>query len=161
MAFAVAEQDPAGDLPMATFGQHDVRVSVTVQVADAGVGGRFRNRFERNDVERAPFAVVWRGWPRGRLCRRYRTYDERTAADQTEADDRRSYNSKTEPRTELDHVSRYLASGSGLIWNFTSLLVSPFPPSEWNGARVAYVVKMPLPFHPPFGLSIRPSMPLA
>ena len=31
----------------------------------------------------------------------------------------------------------YLESGSGLTWNFTSLLVFPLPPSAWNGARVA------------------------
>src|SRR5262245_31568418 len=31
----------------------------------------------------------------------------------------------------------YLDKGSGLTWNFTSLLVVPLPPSEWNGARVA------------------------
>ena len=28
------------------------------------------------------------------------------------------------------------ASGFGRIWNFTSLLVVPLPPSIWNGARV-------------------------
>ena len=55
----------------------------------------------------------------------------------------------------------YFESGSGRIWTFTSLLVFPLPPSAWNGARVAYVVKIPLPFQPPFGLSMRPSMPFA
>ncbi len=30
----------------------------------------------------------------------------------------------------------YFESGSGRTWNFTSLLVSPLPPSPWNGARV-------------------------
>src|SRR6266516_4818420 len=34
----------------------------------------------------------------------------------------------------------YFANGSGLTWNFTSLLVFPLPPSAWNGARVAKVV---------------------
>ena len=34
----------------------------------------------------------------------------------------------------------YLASGFGRIWNFTSLLVVPLPPSTWNGARVEYGV---------------------
>jgi len=35
---------------------------------------------------------------------------------------------------------KYFETGVGLTWNFTSLLVSPFPPSPWNGARVASVV---------------------
>jgi hypothetical protein len=30
----------------------------------------------------------------------------------------------------------YLDRGSGRTWNFTSLGVSPLPPSMWNGARV-------------------------
>jgi len=34
----------------------------------------------------------------------------------------------------------YFANGSGLTWNFTSLLVVPLPVSVWNGARVANVV---------------------
>ena len=34
-------------------------------------------------------------------------------------------------------VPAYFDSGSGLTWNFTSLLVLPLPPSAWNGARVA------------------------
>ena len=33
-------------------------------------------------------------------------------------------------------VNDQLASGSGRIWNFTSLAVVPLPPSMWNGARV-------------------------
>ena len=37
----------------------------------------------------------------------------------------------------MEHRPLYLASGSGRTWNFTSLLVVPFPPSAWNGARVA------------------------
>src|SRR4051794_4730593 len=32
--------------------------------------------------------------------------------------------------------SAYFDSGVGLIWNFASWLVAPFPPSPWNGARV-------------------------
>ena len=57
------------------------------------------------------------------------------------------------PRSADDHF----ASGSGRIWNRTTLLVVPFPPSMWNGARVLTVDHKPRPFHPPFGSSIRPS----
>ena len=60
-------------------------------------------------------------------------------------------------RNSRDHF----ASGSGLTWNFSSLLGTPLPPSMWNGARVEMLVKMPLPFQPPLGLSMRPSIPLA
>src|SRR6185369_11189760 len=45
----------------------------------------------------------------------------------------------------------YFDSGSGRTWNFTILLVFPFPPSAWNGVRVAKVVQMALPFQPAFG----------
>src|SRR5262245_2434368 len=55
----------------------------------------------------------------------------------------------------------YFASGSGRTWNLRILLVVPFPPSTWNGVRVAKVVQMPLPFQPPRGSSIRPSIPFA
>src|SRR6185503_398719 len=48
----------------------------------------------------------------------------------------------------------YLSSGLLRTWNLINLLVVPLPPSEWNGARVAIVVQMPLPFHPPFGSSM-------
>ena len=33
----------------------------------------------------------------------------------------------------------------------------PFPVSMWNGVRVLVVTHSPRPFHPPFGLSMRPS----
>ena len=52
----------------------------------------------------------------------------------------------------------HLASGSGRSWNFITLLVVPFPPSMWNGARVLTVAHRPLPFHPALGSSIRPSI---
>src|SRR5215475_7165581 len=55
----------------------------------------------------------------------------------------------------------YFDSGSGRTWNFTILLVLPLPPSAWNGARVANVVQIAFPFQPPFGASMRPSIPLA
>src|SRR5439155_18607364 len=45
---------------------------------------------------------------------------------------------------------RHFANGCVLAWNLTSLLVVPLPPSMWNGARVAYVVKTAFPFHPAF-----------
>jgi GAF domain-containing protein len=51
----------------------------------------------------------------------------------------------------------YLASGSGLNWNLTTLLVVPFPVSMWNGERVLTVDQSPRPFQPPFGSSMRPS----
>src|SRR5580692_6473881 len=40
---AITKKDPAGHLPMASLDQHDVRMSITVEVANAGVGGGFRN----------------------------------------------------------------------------------------------------------------------
>ena len=51
----------------------------------------------------------------------------------------------------------YLASGSGRSWNLMTLLGVPLPPSMWNGARVLTVVQSPLPFHPAFTSSMRPS----
>src|SRR6185369_1294697 len=63
--------------------------------------------------------------------------------------------------TRVRHSVGYFASGSGRTWNFTSLLVVPRPPSMWNGARVEMLVKIPFPFQPPFGSSIRPSIPFA
>ena len=53
--------------------------------------------------------------------------------------------------------TRYRASGSGLSWNFITLLVVPFPPSMWNGARVLTVAHRPRPFQPAPGSSMRPS----
>ena len=55
----------------------------------------------------------------------------------------------------------YRANGSGRTWNFTTRLAVPLPVSLWNGARVAHVDHKPLPFHPVFGSSMRPSMPFA
>ena len=52
----------------------------------------------------------------------------------------------------------YLANGSGLNWNLTTLLVVPFPVSMWNGVRVLTVAHRPFPFHPAFASSIRPSI---
>ena len=52
----------------------------------------------------------------------------------------------------------YFASGSGRIWNLITLLVVPLPVSMWNGARVLTVDHRPLPFHPAWGSSIRPSI---
>ena len=52
----------------------------------------------------------------------------------------------------------YFASGSGRIWKLITLLVVPLPVSMWNGARVLIVVQSPLPFQPPFGSSMRPSI---
>jgi hypothetical protein len=64
------------------------------------------------------------------------------------------------PPSAVDAVSVfYCASGSGRIWNFTTLLMVPLPVSLWNGARVAQVVHSPLPFHPAFESSILPSIP--
>ena len=53
------------------------------------------------------------------------------------------------------------ASGSGRIWNFTTLGVVPFPVSMWNGVRLPFVVHRPRPFHPALGSSMRPSIHLA
>src|SRR4029453_12369595 len=53
----------------------------------------------------------------------------------------------------------HLANGSGRSWNFITLLVVPFPPSMWNGARVLMVVHKPRPFQPPLGSSNPPSIP--
>src|SRR5688572_27467076 len=49
------------------------------------------------------------------------------------------------------NASGYRARGSGRSWNLTTLLVVPFPPSTWNGVRVAYVEYRPLPFQPASG----------
>ena len=54
----------------------------------------------------------------------------------------------------------HLASGSGLSWNLRTLLGVPLPPSMWKGARVLTVAHRPLPFQPPFGSSMRPSIHL-
>src|SRR5688500_367911 len=51
----------------------------------------------------------------------------------------------------------YLASGSGRSWNRYTLLVVPFPPSIWKGARVLIVAQRPRPFQPAPGSSMRPS----
>ena len=67
---------------------------------------------------------------------------------------------RTPPSHSLAAIA-YSASGSGRIWNFTTLLIVPLPVSLWNGARVAQVDHSPLPFHPAFGSSILPSIPLA
>src|SRR5215510_23238 len=58
-------------------------------------------------------------------------------------------------------LKTYFASGSGRTWNLRILLVVPFPPSTWNGVRVAKVVQTPFPFQPARGSSIRPSIPFA
>src|SRR6266480_2263296 len=59
-----------------------------------------------------------------------------------------------------DDVRRYRESGSGRSWNLSTLLVVPFPPSMWNGARVLTVAHSSLPFQPALGSSIRPSIHL-
>src|SRR3712207_52994 len=51
----------------------------------------------------------------------------------------------------------YLANGSGRSWNRYTLLVVPFPPSMWKGARVLIVAQRPRPFQPAFASSMRPS----
>ena len=65
------------------------------------------------------------------------------------------------PQPPRDRQSDQSASGSGRSWNFTALLVVPLPPSRCQGVRVAYVDQSPLPFQPPLGSSMRPSMLLA
>jgi hypothetical protein len=55
----------------------------------------------------------------------------------------------------------YFASGSGRSWKWIALLVFPFPPSMWNGARVLMEAQRPRPFQPALGSSIRPSSHLA
>ena len=55
----------------------------------------------------------------------------------------------------------YFANGSGRNWNFTTFGRVPLPPSMWNGVRVPVVAHRPLPFQPPFGSSILPSIHLA
>jgi hypothetical protein len=60
------------------------------------------------------------------------------------------------PSPESRH-SAHFANGSGRTWNFITLLVVPFPVSMWKGVRVLTVAHSPLPFHPAFGLSMRPS----
>ena len=51
----------------------------------------------------------------------------------------------------------YRANGSGRNWNLIALLVIPFPPSMWNGARVLIDAHKARPFHPALGSSMRPS----
>ena len=68
--------------------------------------------------------------------------------------------------TRLEHSSlralaTYLATESGLNWNFTTLLVLPLPPSMCCTARVDQVDHSPLPFQPVRASSMRPSRPLA
>ena len=58
------------------------------------------------------------------------------------------------------NVPSYFASGSGRSWKWIALLVCPFPPSMWNGARVLIEAQSPRPFQPAFGSSIRPSIHL-
>src|SRR5690348_4305897 len=53
------------------------------------------------------------------------------------------------------------ASGLGRSWKRSTLLVVPFPVSRWTRDRVEYVAHKPLPFHPAFGSSMRPSSHLA
>jgi|GEM_PF-2049011 len=42
--------------------------------------------------------------------------------------------------TAREKLIDHFASGSGLTWNFNSLLVTPLPPSMWKGARVDMLV---------------------
>src|SRR5262249_8502834 len=56
---------------------------------------------------------------------------------------------------------RHCANGFGRSWNFTTFGNVPLPPSMWNGARVPVVAHTPLPFQPPLGSSMRPSIHLA
>lgn len=74
--------------------------------------------------QRERLAVEWR---RGR--RRPRRY-------------RRKGGHNGHGRQPRSHI-RYSASGSGRIWNFTSLLVVLLLPSMWNGARVEITVPRP------------------
>ena len=57
---AVAEKHPARHLPVPPFDQHDVRMAVAVEIADAGVGGGLRHGLQRHDVERAQAARLER-----------------------------------------------------------------------------------------------------
>jgi rhodanese-related sulfurtransferase len=73
-------------------------------------------------VPRAPDDVVPLG-PQSQLCR----HDQLPALGGA-------------PRAQVRavlHGCVHLASGSGRSWNLTTLLVVPFPPSMWNGVRVA------------------------
>ena len=56
---------------------------------------------------------------------------------------------------------RQFASGSGRIWNLTTLDKVPLPPSRCWGVRFPVVDHRPLPFQPALGSSMRASMPLA
>ncbi|SPE40822.1 hypothetical protein SBA3_3950003 [Candidatus Sulfopaludibacter sp. SbA3] len=70
MSFSIAEKDQAGHLPMTSFDQHDIGKSIAVEVADAGVGGSFRNCLQRNNFKRTQAAGLGRFTLRPPLLRR-------------------------------------------------------------------------------------------
>ena len=52
MTFTVAKKGEGRDLPVTAFDEDDIGVSIAIEVADAGVGGGFGDRFQRDYFKR-------------------------------------------------------------------------------------------------------------